>query len=179
MTELRFEWSPGRRDRRYLNNRTAFDAVLTHTTSGGGRGFIGIETKYHERPARPERLSSEQLERYAQVTERSGAFPADWQEALTQTSLQQLWLYHLLALSMLREWDTGLFVLVYPAANTAMASAANRYATTLLDAGTFEHRTLEEMVDRLRVVTTSPWVAEFADRYLNFGKLRAVGVNPP
>ena len=46
VTELRFEWSPGRRDRRYLNSRAAFDAVLTHTTSGRGRGFIGIETKY-------------------------------------------------------------------------------------------------------------------------------------
>jgi hypothetical protein len=93
--------------------------------------------------------------------------------------LQQLWLDHLLALSMLHEWDTGLFVLVYPGANTSMASAADRYATTLLDARTFEHRTLEEMVERLRVVTTSPWVAEFVDRYLSFGKLRAVGVSPP
>jgi hypothetical protein len=179
VTGLRFEWSPGRRDRRYLNNRTAFDAVLTHTTPGGGCGFVGIEIKYHERPARPARLRPKQLERYAQVTERSRAFPADWREVLAQTSLQQLWLDHLLALSMLHEWETGLFVLVYPAANTAMASVANRYATTLLDAASFEHRTLEELVERLRVVTRSPWVAAFEDRYLNFGKLRAVGVSPP
>ena len=44
VTEVRFEWSPGRRERRYLGNRTAFDAVLLHTTPTGGRGFIGIET---------------------------------------------------------------------------------------------------------------------------------------
>jgi len=80
---------------------------------------------------------------------------------------------------MLHEWDTGLFVLVYPAANTSIASAANHYATTLLDVRTFEHRTLEDMVERLQVVTNSPWVAQFGDRYLNFGKLRAVGVSPP
>jgi hypothetical protein len=56
VTELRFEWSPGRRDRRYLDNRTAFDAVFMHTTPDGRRGFIGVETRYHERAARPERL---------------------------------------------------------------------------------------------------------------------------
>jgi PD-(D/E)XK nuclease superfamily protein len=82
-------------------------------------------------------------------------------------------------LSILHEWDTGLFVLVYPAANTLMTSVANRYVAALLDASTFEHRTLEEMVERLRVVTTASWVAAFEDRYLNFRKLRAVGVSPP
>lgn len=46
---------------------------------------------------------------------------------LAQTSLQQVWLGHLLALSMVGEWDTGLFVLVYPAANTSIAGVANRY----------------------------------------------------
>jgi hypothetical protein len=70
-------------------------------------------------------------------------------------------------------------VLVYPAANTAMASVASRYATTLLDANSFEHRTLEELLERLRAVTNSPWVAAFEDRYLNFGNLRAAGVSPP
>jgi hypothetical protein len=28
-------------------------------------------------------------------------------------------------------------------------------------------------------VTNARWVASFEDRYLNFGKLRAVGVSPP
>jgi hypothetical protein len=177
--ELRFEWSPGRRNRRYLDNRTAFDAILMHTTPDGGRGFIGIETKYHERAARPKPLRAEQLERYAEVTERVGVFTSGWREALAQTSLQQIWLDHLLALSMLDEWDTGLFVLIYPAANASIASVANRYATVLRHTTTFEHHTLEEMVDQLRTATDAPWVAAFEDRYLGFEKLRAVGVSPP
>jgi hypothetical protein len=41
VTEVRFEWSPGRRDLRHLGNRTAFDAVFLHTTPSGGRGFVG------------------------------------------------------------------------------------------------------------------------------------------
>jgi PD-(D/E)XK nuclease superfamily len=179
VTEVRFEWSPGRRDRRYLGNRTAFDAVFFHTTPAGGHGFIGVETKYHERPARPARLSPERLERYVEVAERSGVFRPGWRQALVQTSLQQIWLDHLLALSMLPEWDAGLFVLVYPTANAAMAGAASRYTTWLLDAMTFEHRTLEELVERLGQVTSTPWVAAFEDRYLDFKKLGALGVSPP
>jgi hypothetical protein len=179
VTELQFEWSPGRRDRRYLGNRTAFDAVLMHTTARGGRGFIGIETKYHERSERPKRLRPERLERYAELTKRSGAFRPGWEQALAETDLQQIWLDHLLALSMLPEWDCGLFVLIYPAANTSMASVASRYADALVDAATFEHRTLEDMTERLRVVTSGRWVAAFVDRYLDFEKLRAVGVSPP
>ena len=179
VTELRFEWSPGRLDPRYLGNRTAFDAVLKHRTPAGGRGFIGIETKYHEAAERPRRLRPERLERYAEVTERSGAFRPGWEQALAETDLQQIWLDHPLALSMLPEWDCGLFVLVYPAANTSMASVASRYAAALLNATSFEHRTLEDMTERLHVVTSAPWVGAFEDRYLNFEKLRAVGVSPP
>jgi hypothetical protein len=80
---------------------------------------------------------------------------------------------------MLPEWDCGLFVLLYPAANSSMASVANRYADALLKATSFQHRTLEDMPERLRAVASAPWVAAFMDRYLNFEKLRAVGISPP
>ena len=171
VTEVLFEWSPGRRDRRYLGNRTAFDAVFLHTTPTGGRGFVGIETKYHEHPARPGRLTHERLARYVEVAARSGVFRPGWREALAQTSLEQIWLDHLLTLSMLEEWGDGLCVLLYPTANAAMAGAASRYTTWLLHARTFEHSTLEELVTRLGQVTSAPWVAAFQDRYLEFEKL--------
>jgi hypothetical protein len=77
------------------------------------------------------------------------------------------------------EWGDGLCVLLYPAANAAMAGAASRYSIWLLDATTFEHRTLEELVTRLGQVTSAPWVAAFQDRYLDFEKLRTVGASPP
>jgi hypothetical protein len=80
---------------------------------------------------------------------------------------------------MLGEWDAGLFVLVYPTVNAAMAGVAGRYATWLLDATTFERRALEELVGRLREVTSAAWAAAFEDRYLDFEKLRTVGGSPP
>jgi hypothetical protein len=114
-----------------------------------------------------------------EVAERSGVFRPGWWEAVVQTSLQQIWLDHLLALSMLGAWDAGLFVLVYPAGNAAISGITSRYATWLLDATTFDHRSLEELVKRLRKVTSAAWVAAFEDRYLDFAKLRTVGVSPP
>jgi hypothetical protein len=176
---IRFEWSPGRLNPHYLGNRTAFDALVIHTTPAGGRGFIGIETKYHERADRPRPVPAEQLRRPLEVADRSGAFRAEWREELTRSDLRQIWLDHLLALSMVDEWDTGLFVLMYPTANTSMASAARRYERALADPRTFEHRTLEELVGILRTVTDARWVAAFADRYLDFEKLRILGVSPP
>jgi hypothetical protein len=70
---VRFEWSPGRDDWAYLGNRSAFDVAFDLALSGGRRGIIGVETKYHETafaPTRPPR----KLRHYASVTERSAVF---------------------------------------------------------------------------------------------------------
>ena len=48
VTNIRFEWSPGRGDPRYTNDRSAFDVYVCYQTHNGGNGFIGIEVKYHE-----------------------------------------------------------------------------------------------------------------------------------
>ena len=45
---LAFEWSPGRRQRDYLDNRSAFDVAILLDLPGGGHGIVGIESKYHE-----------------------------------------------------------------------------------------------------------------------------------
>jgi hypothetical protein len=42
-----------------------------------------------------------------------------------------------------------------------IASIATRYATRLRDTSTFEHRTLEEMIQQLRLTTNAAWVAAF------------------
>lgn len=47
VTEIKFEWSPGRGDERYTGNRSAFDVFVAYQ-NGKTRGFLGIEVKYHE-----------------------------------------------------------------------------------------------------------------------------------
>jgi hypothetical protein len=48
VTTIGFEYSPGRSSPKYTADRTPFDVYVEHTTPHGGRGFIGIEVKYHE-----------------------------------------------------------------------------------------------------------------------------------
>ncbi|MGH9011587.1 MAG: PGN_0703 family putative restriction endonuclease [Acidimicrobiia bacterium] len=175
VTRLEFEWSPGRDDPRYLANRSAFDVYLEHTVSGGGRGFIGIEVKYHENlkvdPARHQQL-------YEQIAALAGVFVPERLDTLLHPPCQQLWLDHLLALSILQRdrWDTGLFVLLHPSANLACTSAWSTYGTCLESEPHAEARTLEELVDALGQCCSEPWVRELAARYLDFNRVAAMGV---
>ena len=47
VTSVRFEWAPSPRGD-YLDDRTAFDAVIEYEAADGQRGFIGVETKLTE-----------------------------------------------------------------------------------------------------------------------------------
>jgi hypothetical protein len=166
--ELRFEWSPGRRDPAYLNNRSAFDAAFILRQPDGSKGIVGVETKYHE-DARAEKWPDEdKLATYAVVTEMSNAFKPGWKEAIVGADLQQIWLDHLLVLSMLQndEDDTrwGRFLLVYPDKNLSFARAAERYRDVLVDDETFETRTVEELLDAN--VLPTQLQDDFKKRYL-------------
>jgi len=175
VTRLEFEWSPGRGDPRYLANRSAFDVYLENTVPGGGRGFIGIEVKYHEnlkvKAARHQVL-------YEELAARSGAFLPDRLDALLRPPCQQLWLDHLLALSMLQrdQWDAGLFVLLHPAANSACTAAWSTYVGCLGPESHAEARTLEEVVAAMAACSPEPWVEDLTARYLDFDRVAALGV---
>jgi hypothetical protein len=168
--EIRFEWSPGRRDASYLNNRSAFDAALLLELGERRRGVIAIETKYHE-DIRRERAPHpvRRLPRYRDVTEAAGIFDGAWETAVVGTDLQQLWLDHLLVLSMLQHptesWSWGRLVVVYPRANTSVRAAVERYGELLRPTDTFEVRTIEELLKE-HVLQEPSTEAAFRDRYL-------------
>ena len=171
VTSIDFEWSPGRGDERYLGNRSAFDVFVRHTTPDDGDGFIGIEVKYHENlkgSAATHRL------RYDELTRASNVFIDPDSEELRRLPLQQIWLDHLLALSMLEadeEYERGLFVFLYPTGNRACATASDRYRALLSDTSTFERLTLEAVVAAIRWAAPSSWIEAVNDRYFNIGKL--------
>ena len=182
VTAIEFEWSPGRADPRYLDNRSAFDVIVFHTTPAGGRGFVGIEVKYHEdldvKPAavRPRCLEVAGARRYGRTV-----FGEPVPDELLAKPLQQIWLDHLLALSMLQADDgfsDGLFVFLHPADNRPCSRAAARYASRLADASTFQPLTLEDVVTAIRRHTSAPWIDAFHDRYLSFDKLADPGDLP-
>lgn len=148
--DVRFEHSPGRLDRAYIGNLISFDAAFLLDLGDRTHGIIGLVTRYHERTTR-RRPKPTRLARYLDVTETSGVFKPGAIDAVNGTDLLEMWLDHLLVLSMLQHpsqtWDWGRFAPIHRADNTDFAEACNRYRDLLADQSTFSSMTVEELLD--------------------------------
>lgn len=171
VTHIEFEYSPGRRNCKYTGDRTAFDVYMEYSGQKG-RGFVGIEVKYHENLADAE---DPHKCRYTEIAKAMGCFGPQPSEALKHKPLQQIWRDHLLAGSIRQtdadKFDDGFYVFLYPAGNEACSKALRSYQGHLVSSETFVPLTLEECVDALGRHTGAEWVRACWDRYLNFGKL--------
>lgn len=150
VTEVRFAHSPGRLDPAYLNSLRAFDAAFLMDEGDGTKAIVAVDVKYHER-RKAEIPRPENVRRYVQVAERSGAFAPGAIDSLKgRSELAVMWLEHLLLFSMLQhetgEWTWGRFIVVYPDGNTDIAELCGRYRAMLADSSTFRALTLEEFV---------------------------------
>ena len=109
-SEIRFLHSPGRLDPEWLNSLRAFDAAFVLDPGDGTHGIVGVDVKYHER-LKPEQPKPENLWRYREVHERSGAFrPIAFDAVSGRSDLWHLWLEHLLLLSMLQHAERRVVV---------------------------------------------------------------------
>ncbi len=104
VVDVRFEHSPGRLDPAYLGNLSAFDVAFVLDQGDDTVGIVGVATGYHER-ATSETAKPSRLARYQEVASASGVFVADVAAAVNSTPLSQVWLDHLLVLSMLQHDD--------------------------------------------------------------------------
>lgn len=171
VTTIGFEYSPGRGSPKYTADRTAFDVYVEHTTPRGGRGFIGIEVKYHEALTD---APAEQRPRYDELTRAMGCFKPDLVAGLRRKPVEQIWRDHMLAGSMLlatTDWESGLYVFLYPEDNEPCRAAAQLYREYLSDARAFDAVTLETVVAAIARETTAPWIEEVRRRYLGWAKL--------
>jgi PD-(D/E)XK nuclease superfamily len=103
------------------------------------------------------------------VAERSGASAEGATGTLKgRSELAELWLEHLLLLSMLQhtsgQWRWGRFVVVHPAGNSDYTELCSRYRTLLEDQSTFAPVTLEEFLAAGALPEAT--VAALRDRYL-------------
>ena len=181
--DVRFEWSPGRGDKLYTGNRSAFDVFVDYD-GRRGRSFLGIEVKYHEdltgTPVKDE------TRKYAAMAAKHHVFRNDAIEGLQELPLQQIWLDHLLALQLRTNpkddgWDAGTFILLYPVGNVACADAAARYRRCLTDGETFDARTVDEVVQAARIASPDSWPDDVYTRYLDPTLVNAAitsGLNP-
>jgi PD-(D/E)XK nuclease superfamily protein len=142
---VRFAHSPGWLDPAYLGSLRSFDALLVLDDGGA----VAVDVKYHER-AKAEQPKPENLRRYREVAERSGAFAPGAIDTLSgRSELAVLWLEHLLLHSMLQHesgrWTHGRYVVVHPAGNADVAGLCERYRALLDDDSTFRSLTLESL----------------------------------
>ena len=170
ITSVEFEWSPGRRDPKFLGDRSAFDVFVTYMTPGGQTGFAGIEVKYHENLLGK---ASPHHERLDQAADGMGCFKADRRSLLKKQPLQQIWRDHLLAGSLLasKRFHDGFFVFLYPEGNELCDRAIRDYEQCLSATSTFERWTLEQVTAAVTSNTQETWIRTFIDRYLGFDKI--------
>jgi hypothetical protein len=168
--DIKFEHSPGRRDPRYTGDRSAFDVYLECRTRGGGRGFLGIEVKYHENLIAADEGENE---RYREIAGMMACFVPDAAEVMTKAPLQQIRRDHLLLgiTKIVDGYDDALFVMLYPRENPHCSSAVEAYRRCLSDKSSFASWTLEDVVACLRQHSRAEWISLVADRYLGFAKV--------
>lgn len=176
VTRIDFEYSPGRGSMLYTADHTAFDVYVEHTTPEGGRGFVGIELKYHEAlrdaPAR-------HRPRYDTLTRQMRCFRTEAIPALRRAPLEQIWRDHMLAGSLKlssSSWSSGLFVVLYPEDNAACAHAVESYRAALVDDTSFDALTLESMLRALAIETEAPWVEALRSRYVGWEKVERLAL---
>ena len=174
VTAIEFEHSPGRGDPRFTSDRSAFD-VFVEFEGPRGRGFLGIEVKYHEDLGN---RAGKHYSRYDEIADQMDAFAPDCRKPLRQKPLQQIWRDHLLAGSLLLDrpsgYGDGAFVFLHPALNLACAAAIGEYAACLTNKDSLIVWTLEEVVAALRAATDAAWLEAVADRYLGFHRLEGL-----
>lgn len=166
---VHFEWSPGRRiEGRFLENASAFDVAFELDLGEGKRGIFGVETKYHEDCRREDMPSESRKARYEYVSDLSEAFLPGAIESFLGSDLQQMWLDHLLALSMTldvrSDWAWSGFALVHPGENPSYARSAERYRRLLRKPEAFRVTTIEDLLDT--DVLPRELATSFRERYL-------------
>lgn len=170
VTGIEFEYSPGRGDEKYTGDRSAFDVYVLFSTLSGGKGFLGVEVKYHENLKG--KVASHRS-RYDEIAQIMGCFRPETLKVLKQQPLQQIWRDHLLAgiHKHVDSFEEGAFVFLYPRDNPHCDEAIQAYQDKLSNQDRFLVWTLEDIVESIQRNSEQPWIELFVDRYLNFGKI--------
>ena len=170
VTAIDFEYSPGRGDARYTGDRSAFDVYIQYDTPTAGKGFVGIEVKYHEHLDDP---VAEHRCRYDEVASHMGCFRATSLSKLQRRPLQQIWRDHLLvgAHQWVDGYDDAFFAFLYPHRNKACVQAISEYRACLNNNHSFCEWTLESLITVLERHSKDPWIRQFRARYIDFSRL--------
>jgi hypothetical protein len=171
VTAIKFEYSPGRGNPKYIGDHSAFDVFIEYN-HGRNKGFIGIEVKYAEslKEETKEKANKNFKEQYATLTNSCGLFKPNSVEFLRQPPLSQIWRDHLLSVATKQDYDEGFFVFLYPSKNHFCQKGIERYKEYLAfeneSQNGFYPRFLEDFIGALTSISDDCWVEELKLRYL-------------
>lgn len=171
VTAVKFEYSPGRGDTKYLGDHSAFDAFIEYTKDDK-KGFIGIEVKYAEslREESKGKAKSNFKEQYATLTNTCGLFKPGSVDFLREPPLSQIWRDHLLCIATQQDYDEGFFVFLFPSKNSHCQRGVDNYKQYLAydneEQNSFYPRHLDDFINTMINVSNEDWACELKQRYL-------------
>jgi hypothetical protein len=170
VTSIKFEYSPGRRDLKYLGDNSAFDVFVKYNFNGYP-GFIGIEVKYAEslNEETEEKAERNYKERYSELTTQKH-FKTDSISALRKPPIAQIWRDHLLSIATMQDYDSGFFVFLFPSRNINCQKGVEKYVSFLAspkeEITGFYPRHLDDFITTLHKLYKAEWTEELLERYL-------------
>lgn len=171
VTAIKFEYSPGRGNAKYIGDHSAFD-VFVEYIKGDKRGFIGIEVKYAESLKQESRDKANKYfkEQYATLTNACGIFKPSSVDFLRDPPLSQIWRDHLLCISTQQDYEEGFFVFLFPILNSHCQSGVDSYKQYLAfdndEQNSFYARYLDDFINTLNTISSADWTTELKQRYL-------------
>lgn len=173
VNQILFEHSPGRGNKGYTGDHSAFDVFIEFLNKEKRRGFIGIEVKYAEDMKDSEknckRIFDDHKADYIKLTNKYKIFIDGAIDNLKHAPLQQVWRDHLLAIATLQDYDMGFFVFLYPKENDECQKVVTDYKKTLnsdCSICSFVPALLEDYISVISKSTKAGWVDELKARYL-------------
>lgn len=174
---ISFEHSPGRRDDRFLADRSAFDVAVYITTPEGQVGIVYAEVKYSEEMTGP---VARWRERYDQALKEVRLYKNPDSPILRSAPLEQLMREHMLAQLSVDRGITprAMFIGIAPRLNRRAHAAFQVYANELLSATDedparvrFQHFTLEALIDAIDVAGDQQTADQLWKRYCDFQRV--------
>ncbi|MCK1389009.1 hypothetical protein [Bradyrhizobium sp. 21] len=172
-----WEHSPGRKDPRYLSDRTAFDLAIHVVTPEGEPGIVYTEVKFSEELLGP---VARWRERYSEALHEVRLYKDPDNPILRSAPVEQLFREHALAQKSV---DNGvvpraMFIAVGPRLNRRVQAAFKVYANELLPIDpadptrvAFRHFTLEAVIDAIDAAGDQETANRLWQRYCNFQRI--------
>jgi hypothetical protein len=187
---IAFEHSPGRRDHRFLADRSAFDVAVHVTTPEGQAGIVYAEVKYSEDLTGP---VARWRERYDQALKEVRLYKNPDSVILRSPPIEQLMREHMLAQLSVDHGITprAMFIGIGPRLNRRADAAFRVYANELLPVADddptrvrFQHFTLETLIDAIDVGGDQETADRLWKRYCDFQRvydaaLAVIGAKAP